>query len=444
LSKFKSLQVSRPFADIRSMAESSVAEFKLTVNAGSSLSEVFVIDGNFDLVARGQGVLETHLPAGEYLVKYRAGDRFKEDWIKLDQDLAIADYAAPIPNTVAPIAESAGWSTSESMFAEDLRRGHNLSIVVRDTEGIPPAEAVRIRRVDRTTIAEMTDPAASGWDTGVQSSVRGMGGTVPPGGYIVEVATRGLDPYAMPLWVAPGCSTQLFMERRALGMRGKRRRGPHLASASILIVGNQVPWSDVKRLLELAEAAKSVLSHDRALVPDTVEILQSLDQKFMCPMLGLLAAHLLRLKHEELRSKGDPSAVSIRSLLQTVIQNLGNLMPGSPDVGALALAMGLTSTADFSVPPMLAHSWAILVNPSSTSIPAASYADRIRPAVCAARPWLIWNKRKMIQSQPAKARAMKQSRAPLLPPELQEAANQLGKHLKVSLGSDGRVILTRK
>jgi hypothetical protein len=416
----------------------------MKVDAGSSLSEVFVIDGSFNMVARGQGRLETRLPAGEYLVKYRAGDRYAENWVTLDKDLELSGDEAPIASSVAPIAESVGWSDAESMFAEGLRQDQNLSIVIRNNKGIPPRDDVRISRTDGTIVARLTDPAATGWVCGIESNVLGIGSNVPPGGYLVVVATPGLGSYAMPLWVAAGSSTQLFMERRTLGMRGKRRMGPHLASASILIAGSQVLWWDVKRLLGLAETAKSVLSYNRPIVPETQEILNALDEKFACPILGLLAAHLLRIKYDDLRTRGDNTAAELESLLETVVHNLAKLMPGSPDVGALELAIGLPSSADFSVPPILAHSWAILVDSAASSIPPSSYADRIRPAVCATRPWLIWKISDMIRAPKTPARKGGRIAKVALRPEFREAARQLGKHLELKIDADGRVTLTRK
>lgn len=446
MSKFDSLPVTRLFAASNAAPAPPlpVQEYSLTVDAGSSLSEVFVIDGSFTMVARAQGKLETRLPAGEYLLKYRAGDRYSEQWIKLDHDMQRAVYEAPVAASVAPIAESVGWSDAESRFAESLRHQHNLSIVIRDNEDVPPRDDVRIRKTDRTTLVQLSDPAATGWASGMESHVVGMGGAVPPGGYILVVATPGLRPYAMPLWVAPGCSTQVFMERRTLGMRGKRRRGPQLSSATVLIAGDQAPWPDVKRLLGLTETAKSVLSYDRPLVPETSEIQEALNEKFACPILGLLSAHLLRLKYEDLNAKQDPAARQLKTLLDTVVKNLAKLMPGSPDVGALQLATGLPPIADFTVPPMLAHSWAILTNSPDSPIPPGSYADRIRPAVCATRPWLIWNKSRMIADPKTPVRKRSGTITVKLPPELRDAASQLGKHLKLSLGPGGRVILTRK
>ena len=113
--------------------------------------------------------------------------------------------------------------------------------------------------------------------------------------------------------------------------------------------------------------------------------------KVLCPTAGLLAGHLLRLRYEDAKAKAEPAAEKLKALLLEVIQNMSRLMPGSPDVGALALSQGVSTDADFGVPPMLFHSWAILNEQEKSPIPRGSYANRIRPAVVATRPWLLWN-----------------------------------------------------
>ncbi len=424
-------------------AATSAKTFTLNIDTGSSLSEVFVIDGGFNLVARGQGNLRTRLPKGEYLLKYRAGDRLEENWIQLDGDKNVKPLESVLPPTVAPISERAGWSQPESLFAESLRSSSTLSVVIRDPNGTPPADDVRILDRDGGIAAKLTERTRSVWRRETQGNVIGMGGNVPPGCYMIQVSTPGLRPYAIPLWVAPQCATQVFMERRQLTTWGERIKGPHLASASIFIAAKDLNWQEFKHLLALAETAKSVLSYDRPIVPSDDEIHKSLDEKFQCPILGLLAAHLLRLRYEELRTKKDSGADAAHSLMQTVVGNLQKLMPQSPDVGALQLALGGPASGDFGAPPMLAHSWAILQQLGLSAIPAGSYADRIRPAVCATRPWLVFNKSKM--DPPAAGQRIRRRAGKLsaFSPAVQEAVRQLGSRIAVDIDGE-RIVLRRK
>jgi hypothetical protein len=420
----------------------SSKRFKLNVDTGSSLSEVFVIDGGFNLVARGQGNLQTRLPKGEYLLKYRAGDRLEENWIQLDGDKNVKPPESVLPPTVAPISERVGWAQTESVFAEDLRSTYALSVVIRDPNGSPPSDDVRILDRDGSIVAKLVEPSRL-WKRKTQGNVIGMGGKVSPGGYMVQVSTPGLRPYAMPLWVAPQCATQVFMERRQLNTWGRTRKGPHLASASIFIAAQSLSWQDLKRFLSLAETAKSVLSYDRPIVPSDQEINESLDEKFRCPILGLLAAHLLRLRSEELSTKKDKRAKDARSLMEIVVGNLEKSMPGSPDVAALQFALGHPGTGDLGVPPMLAHSWAILQELGQAAIPPGSYAERIRAAVCATRPWLVFNKSKMEPRATGKSVRKRAGKLSAFSPAVQEAVSRLGSKLAVDVEGE-RIVLRRK
>jgi len=442
LLKFDSYPAKRLFMD---PPEPAPASFSLHVDAGSSLAEVFIIDPSFNLVARGQGSLRAVLPKGEYLIKYRAGDNLKEEWVTLDADKTFNGWDAPLPPTAAPISERAGWSSADAGFAESLRH-LPLSIVIRNPKGPPSASDVRVLDRDGNPIASLPEPPTD-WMKGGGCNVIGFGGNVAGGGYLLAVYTTGLRPYTIPLWVAPNCSTQVLLEQKQLDPRVKSRIGPHLASASIFITKTGTTGDELKRLPQLTETAKSALSYDRPILPTQEEIDEALDGKYLCPMLGLLAGHLLRLGYEELKGKPEAGIAAFEVLeeLKTVVTNLNRLMPGSPDVGALELAVAQTSQADFGVPPMLSHSWAILEQLGSAFIPIDSYADRIRTAVCATRPWLVFNKSAMVtRMTPRGKKAVSRKTPSIMPAALAQAIQQASREFLVKVNSDGSTSIKRK
>ncbi len=396
MSKFENYKVTRLFTDIVSGGQATPTHV-LDLAGGSSLSEIFIIDDSFNLAARGQGQLKATLAEGDYLVKYRTGDKLLERWVKLDRDIRLEPSEAPLPPTAAPISEQTGWSQAEYNFAEDLRRQFSFSVFVRDEflkHEPPHPDNVSVLDHAGNPIAYMKEPSG-GWHCNTAGKVVGFGGMLPPGGYMLMVSIPGLRPYAMAFWIAPHCSTQVFMDRLQLGSKGNRLRGPHLASASIFITNTHEPWDLIKPLLELNETAKSVLRYDRPMVPTEQDINRALDDKLGCPSFALFAAHLLRLRYVEQKNNTDPNAKSTAEFLQVVVEKLDRLLPGSPDLGALQFAVGRPSSAQFPVPPMLSHSWAILQELGATTIPNGSYADRIRPAIAATRPWLIFDKSKV-------------------------------------------------
>jgi hypothetical protein len=438
LSRFDQIPVMRAFTEKKRPSRKS---FALNVDTGSSLYEAFVIDSQFNLVARGQGNLKAKLPEGEYLLRYRAGDSLVEKWIQLDHDLNEKPELAVLPPTVAPISERTGWTDAECIFAETLRSKNNLSVVIRDPRGAPPPDDVRILGADGKTIARLVAPGGPSWQRNTEGNVIGMAGNVIPGPYMIQVSTPEVGAYAMALWVAPQCATQVFMERRQLKAWGRSRKGPHLASASIFIAAQALKWPDSKQLLALSETAKSVLSYDRPIVPSEQEINRSLDEKYRCPILGLLAGHLLRLRYEKLKARKSAKAKAARSSLETVVANLKHLMPDSPDVVALEFALGLPAAA-IATPPMLAHSWAILEQLGYSAIPLGSYADRIHPAISATRPWLVFKKSKMKPRLTGKSVQRHVRKLASLPPALQEAVRQLDKRFAVDV--DGEEIVLRR
>lgn len=69
---------------------------------------------------------------------------------------------------------------------------------------------------------------------------------------------------------------------------------------------------------------------------------------------------------------------------------------GWPDVGALT-----GGPANYEGPPLLRHSWTLIAPREDMNLipPAGSYAARIAPALSAVRPWLVWDRKRMLEAQ---------------------------------------------
>ena len=84
---------------------------------------------------------------------------------------------------------------------------------------------------------------------------------------------------------------------------------------------------------------------------------------------------------------------------------------------------------------MLAHSWAILVDRKVSPFPSGSFAERVRTAICATRPWLICNAAKIAKAADSPKRTRKGSLQVAVQPEMQDALQQFGKKLKLNVGT---------
>jgi hypothetical protein len=135
---------------------------------------------------------------------------------------------------------------------------------------------------------------------------------------------------------------------------------------------------------------------------------QLLPEKFDNPMLGILGAHLLLL-----RSNPD------LGLLDEVVRNLRILLPGHPDVEALALrlpAAQLTAATafEFASPPMLFKSWSLVVASSvarAEIVPTGSLAARAAELLWGSGAWLVWRKPKDAVPKRAPTAASRDRRA---------------------------------
>src|SRR5216684_5085524 len=137
-----------------------------------------------------------------------------------------------------------------------------------------------------------------------------------------------------------------------------------------------VPLEELKRGRDLA-------NETRQYAIDQTSLREMLRAKFINPMLGIYAAHLMMIAP-------DPD----EALLREVAENLKILLGDHPDVTAIELWLDAKNAAPpFLSPPMLRSSWSILVNRSLVDqklVPPGSYTLRITGRLWGSGPWLVW------------------------------------------------------
>ena len=382
----------------------------LSISTDNPLTEAFIIDGSLELVARGQQKLDAELPEGTYLVKFRAGDSVTEQYVDLTKNLNVKPEISPVPSTSIPTRQDGGWTEAERKSAVDFVARHKLAVVIRDPDAkITPSDDVSIRSIDGKRILARLKSKQSGkgtsrnssdqWESMTGSPVVGLGGPAEPGPYLLRVATPGIGTHETTIWVAPNYLTRVYLTRAVASAWGKKRKTAHLGTSSVHLVASD---GEDGREAELTEVMRSALSAERSLLQSD-EIVMALHGKTHHPMLGLLAAHCLhiRLQNPEANPLKDKQATV--GLMRIAIQNLAGLLPGSPDVGALARFYDVDiGDVDFGVPPMLHQSWSLIApGADKAMIPSDTYACRIGPAVTAHRPWLIWETTKLLETKPA-------------------------------------------
>jgi hypothetical protein len=370
---------------------------RLEVNAGNQLSEVFVVDGSFNLVARGQNEVVADLPQGSYLVKYRLGDKVFDEWVELDRDRTVSPSVPLVPQSAAPLGMGSDWTDEQRDAARSLYEGSSLAVIIRDPDPkrtAPITDDVILSTIDGAPVARLATKTFynTNWRLQTEGRVVGIAGNPPPGCYVLRVKTPQVGTFEMAVWVAPYYQTRVFLTRKPIGSGGVRRLAPHFETASIQVVRPDLDEGTLTHFEQLTEMVRATLASERPILPYD-EIVYAVEEKGESPMLGLLGAHLLRLYIDKCPANEREVGISrAEDLFGRVLSNLDRLLPGWPDVGALT-----GGSAAYDAPPMLWHSWSRLAPGADEGrIPKGSYSARIACALTSVRPWLVWDVNRML------------------------------------------------
>jgi hypothetical protein len=375
----------------------------VVVLAPMAATEIAVVDANLQTVASGPGYVRAQLRPGIYKITYRAGAAMTESFqlVRPGSDpIHVAGPDLPFPSA-APLAGIGTIREYHQAAAAQWSRppgrpfgASSLFVFVRDFT--PPGFTPPTSTESPAAGLRLYDDAGNlVHDLGEASNVRAQPGedpcagrafALPPGAYRLQVDAGPLGPLQQLVWVADGWQTQVFAMRRAYEVRGAGVLRADLANASIMMrEGGFSATDDHGRLADLARIG---LANRRAVLsPQGLrDIAQMVNLKGYDPMLGIYAGHLML-------ASDDPD----RALLGVMIKNLTDLVGRHPDVDALRLAITDPAPPDLSflLPPMLQHSWQIVVDRSAKApglVPATSLSARIAKDLWGDSAWLLWRK----------------------------------------------------
>jgi hypothetical protein len=381
---------------------SSSRQKSLIATAQDPTTEVFLIDGDFNRIAKGVGTLKTRVDPGIYKVRFKAGSTMVEVDAFVEPDASEVHVNAPAMKirAPAPLAETSTgheyqFDASRRLSGEThetLGSGSGLYVFVRDIDRrgrSDPARGLYLCAADGEVIADMAESGSTSYGTDDAAEQAAWSATtleLEPGFYRLRVTTGEIGDLEMPVVASPEWQTQIFMLRRAYG-DGSTGRRPDLTNASILMSRLERAYDPGREDLRWTELARQGLAEGRVLIP-TRDLENMLWAKFENPMLGIFGAHFL-LMADRLR----------RSVFDEVIGNLEDMLGDHPDVDALKLA-GETrrrQTIDriFEFPPIVKRGWRHIVEATSKYpdlVPVDSVAGSISDRIWGAGPWLVWNR----------------------------------------------------
>jgi len=379
------------------MSTSNPAKMHLKVKCEDSATEIFIIDGRFNLCDRGIGYTETELEPGIYKVKVRAGFETYEQHVIVsdhDESLTIPPFSFVSP---APLAGTAKTHEFHMGAAEvgsknpDLVKGHGSSIFIFSRDwtsqtqssaappNIPnPGLGLSLREMNGDVIADLTTAGkrSDSWEPWVSFNVE-----LEPGCYRLNLRLPKGGSIEQTLVACSGWQTQVFLLQSYYDGTDADTKRADLQGASIQLAPLDMGFKSDNPLWRLSELARLGLANERKVL--SKDLREMLVGKFENPMLGLYGAHLLLLEAE-------PDM----KLLNEVVDNLHKLLPsGHPDLDALDLFLKRVAPAKFEVPPMLRKSWTHIVNATAENpqiVPPDSLAAEAALHQWGSGTWLLW------------------------------------------------------
>lgn len=368
-----------------------------TLNVSSGpLSEISVLDGGMNTVARSVGELTEKLSPGLYKVRVRNGPAIQEELVSLDADRSI-DVKAPPFYSPIPLAETT--RTHEYHMARAAHASRNpsfsfgqgcgLFVFCREWStdgsgtGRNPAAGLSIADETGALLSDLEHDATL--ETSGDASAAWCA-QVAEGSYRIRFTAANGTVTERALYASPNSQTQIFILLPAPKSAEDAESGPDLAGGAA-IISPSFAFDPQDRRTQLGEIARYALTQKRKVLTDALRM-EIVDEKFDDPMLGLLGAHLV------LRDEPEN-----KQLFDTITLNLLRLLgPNHPDLRVLCLRRSTPLPQvprALDTPPMLRASWDLAVAASQAdpaAFPEGGSVIEIASKVVPSGSWLLWRR----------------------------------------------------
>jgi hypothetical protein len=400
-------------------------EGTLVADADSPGTEIVVIDGCSQRVARGVGRLRQTLPAGIYKVVFTTGgmksDQIvvvhagKEAKVGVDRKELLFPSAVPLHGTSTSREHhraAASHLSREKPLTFGKGGGSRLFVFVRALEPLD------YHLVDDLTLVDEHDDTVFDFKNAAVADVdeahSGVNLELAPGCYRLRMTLSSKFSAEQTVITCANWQTQVFLHRRPWKREELEQRWFDLAQISMLMSKPEVgfnpekqdrlttskgEWEEFDQGLRWGEQARRAWADGRLAVAD--DALESfLYRKFDNPMLGIFGAHLLmrRLDRDRRLEISPRAAADVRSRLHVIAENLRDLLGDHPDVIALYAKCSPTLFNERRIrcihPPMLRSSWNALIAASAQHpalFSAGTLAARISARTLGVHgAWLLW------------------------------------------------------
>lgn len=357
----------------------------LAVSGPDEVSEIFLVDANFERIATGVGHLKTSVAPGLYKIRCRSGSTQNDSLIEVPEGASThAVTISPVEfRSAAPIAHTSTLLAYQATPAEEgalkvhqrIGNGAQIYLFVRESSETRSWEGCDIALYDLKG-ARLIGIEAGFADESAR--VAGVNTELDPGTYALRVSNADLGSYETYLTASPGWQTQLFLSFDDFWIRGESVRVPSIRKASLFMAKMGRGFNSGGGSVRASELARQALAQSRDVISKGL-MERLLSGKFEDPILGIIVAHILleRRRHDT-------------NLLETVCGNLCALLGEHPDVQALQFTLGIEAGA-FVVPPTFRHSWDRIVKATrrrASLVTQQGVVAQIAADVVRTGPWL--------------------------------------------------------
>jgi hypothetical protein len=389
----------------------------LTITTEDGASELLLLNGAYNQVGQGIGSLSADVAPGAYHVRQRIGDTEFIEQIDIGPDdgprtltLKPLDFPSPAPiigTSTFPKANAEDWKKPADLVGTP---GIRVAIRTPGEVSSPASIAMlahlrtetgrlRIETMDGHLVCDFKDNSETANLEESALFIRDV--AVPPGHYVLVQSIDGERQLCLSLIVHPLWSPRIYLicQRNQEAKESGSYLPVSLDDASIIYWPCESPKSPSQPDLIRLEAARQALASDRSLGGFTGGGAE--DAVFREPMLSLLDAYLLL---KDMRLSEAPQVLTV------INAAAGALSEEFPDVIALRYGFWTalrtkersqgassleppTTPGPLSGPPLLAHSWRLLLNCAQTNAElSAIMPSEFIPE--ASRTWFVWSEKK--------------------------------------------------
>uniref|UniRef100_UPI0040564F7E hypothetical protein n=1 Tax=Candidatus Electronema sp. TaxID=2698783 RepID=UPI0040564F7E len=360
----------------------------LSVRAADSLTEVFLADSRFQLIASGIGRAEAAVAPGLYKARFRVGQVQTDSLIEVASGARSQIFDGPPVQfaSPAPLAQTLTWREEHGAAAKELSRakhapfktgsGSQLFLCLRglSDEAARPWLGVSLHNIHGELLAEAAHGICA-----AESRFCALHLELDPGLYRLRVEDEPGEVYEIFVQTLAGWQTQVFAVAEQSWQPGVDAVRAALPEAAVLMAEIGKGFDPASPAARQTELLRLGLLHGRKILTEP-GLKSLLAAQPLNPMNVLYAAYLI--------PKPDESDMTVLLVLQ-----LDKSLAELSDIHAVLIDAGSRKRPSvFALPPLFSKGWQLLMEGADKEkavITPGSLSEKIQGRTLNSSLWLL-------------------------------------------------------